>query len=299
MCAGKPYSIRGFSLLEMAVSVIVLSFLLAGGFAIATRKSNSGNEDITTYRMNVIMHAIEQYVRVNGYLPCPANGANNITANYGYGDVANNAPPANCPDRNFTNTGNNVVAGAVPVGNLGLPLHYMMDGWNRKFTYIIDADLARSNTANNWWDGFRNNESNIYVVDANGISLLSGTVVNNTPNDTPTTDFGMTPAIDGVAVVVISHGVNGHGAWRIRGGAATVNANNEGRFECENMPADISGNTACAPVGLAAPLPTAATGDSVIRLVGKQDRDAASNLPDVFDDIIQFRTKSQLLSRTP
>lgn len=288
----------GFSLFELAISLVILSFLAGGGFAIAARKTTSENDAETRRRMAIITHAIQQYVSANGYLPCPGNATETATNATRLGFARLENAGTLCPDAVFTNGASGVVSGAVPIANLGLPAHYMLDGWNRKFTYVIDRDLTRR-TATPWWGNYLGSTVPLVTANNSQVYIINDQTTNNTivgpvatANNTAP-DFGMNATDNSFAFILLSHGSNGHGAWRARGGLNQITAANRGRFECENDPQDVQTALNCdttppsAP-NPAVPLPTGA--DGVFRLA--PFRTQGNN--DYYDDILAFCTKTQL-----
>ena len=63
---------RGFSLLELSVALVVVALVV--GFGVTGGKNAlEGSDRVTTQqRLAVIKKALDNYARLNGYLPCPA-----------------------------------------------------------------------------------------------------------------------------------------------------------------------------------------------------------------------------------
>ena len=73
--ASTPARHRGFSLVEMAVVLLIVG-LLASVFLPATNTMMDNNRrKETRAKLEAIEQAMRRFVVVNGRLPCPANGA--------------------------------------------------------------------------------------------------------------------------------------------------------------------------------------------------------------------------------
>lgn len=123
----------GFSLVEMAVALVILGFLL-GGLAMPLRTAvEQGRRDATRRQIDEAIEALIGFAAARGYLPCPAEptsgGEESRTAA---------APTAPCALRH----------GFVPAVALGLqgPVNedgLLLDGWNNPLRYSVthaDAD---------------------------------------------------------------------------------------------------------------------------------------------------------------
>lgn len=84
----------GFSLLEMAVVMVILGLLLGGLLGPLSVQRDSKNQNDINQRLLEIENALMGFASINGYLPCPAransnglearNGANNCTQQHGF-----------------------------------------------------------------------------------------------------------------------------------------------------------------------------------------------------------------------
>jgi prepilin-type N-terminal cleavage/methylation domain-containing protein len=182
----SPYiNTRGFTLVEMAVVLVILALLL-GGLLIplsAQRDMSAYNE--TRQKIAVIKEAILGFVVANGRFPCPANPA-----------LASSAAGAGTELCTLS-------AGVVPWADLGVP---ELDAWNGRFSYVVSPSFKDAISANTVTPP----ASCTSIPTASSFALCSyGTLnVNNS---------------DGVSVVtkapvtLISHGKNGLGAYRSDG----------------------------------------------------------------------------------
>ncbi len=190
--------IRGFTIIELSVVLTVIALIAGSALAVGASRIEAQKIKATQERIDFIMETIELYVRQFCALPCPADG-NLAPDNANFGLATNNGSEAagHCTSENYTVTAasavGNILAGIVPVRTLGLSHALALDGWNRRFTYVVDEDLAWANgTASGYGSGTLG-EITVEVAD--------------TSTDITTT----------AALIVMSHGTNGHGAWKGKG----------------------------------------------------------------------------------
>jgi prepilin-type N-terminal cleavage/methylation domain-containing protein len=128
--SARSHRQRGFSLVEMAVALLIVGLLLGGLLgtvgALEKRQHSAG----TAAQLEEVRDALTAYAVANRRLPCPANPATPDTV---AGAGLENAPTAaGC-------TGG--ASGALPWATLGLP---SSDAWGRRFTYRVSAVFART-----------------------------------------------------------------------------------------------------------------------------------------------------------
>ncbi len=125
-----PRHHRGFSLVEMAVALLIVGLLLGGLLgtvgALEKRQRSTGTEA----QLEEARDALMAFAVANRRLPCPANPATPDTV---AGAGLENAPTAaGC-------TGG--ASGVLPWATLGLPAG---DAWGRRFTYRVSLGFART-----------------------------------------------------------------------------------------------------------------------------------------------------------
>ena len=225
----------GFSLIEMSVVLTVIAFVAGGALVFSNSVAESNKERVTRERIEYIFEIMEKYVAVNQFLPCPADPSLDTTnTNFGVGQGSNVEPNAfpNSPlnfqggftcsttqvgERSHTPGGAAtkafIVGGMVPVTTLGLSPKYALDGWGRRFTYVVDHNLT--------WRGPGGNAAG--DDDEGGFSdrCRYGDIEIRKTRNPNTAAMILTPR---AAVAIISHGNNGHGAWSPKGGSR-VNKN--------------------------------------------------------------------------
>jgi prepilin-type N-terminal cleavage/methylation domain-containing protein len=222
----KPYSQRGhagFTLVEIAVVLAVLGFLLAIVAGIATSMIGQQRREATRQRLAAMDITITLYVSQNKRLPCPADGRIDGT-NAGAGLEERNAGTGVCQ---IGGTANNQQHGVVPWRTLGIAEPDTTDGWGNRLTYRVAPELTVAGAMD------------LTNCDPGGTGALSGGLCNNacststfpgtcTPPSTYSAGKGlkirnlasatliMDPAAvpsTGAAYIVISHGENGEGAY--------------------------------------------------------------------------------------
>ncbi len=183
----------GFTLIEMAVVITILSLSAAGGLAVASKSIRGQKRELTLEKMNFIMNAVEEYVAYYGFLPCPTaidQGLGEEDSGFGVESGSGSCPSI---DADQTEETTDVIKGFVPVYTLHIPPEYMYDAWDRRFTYVVDDDLTSKT-------GFNGGTGDITIYNVNDDELTGA---------------------DGAAVLLISHGERAHGAYRLKGSNPT------------------------------------------------------------------------------
>jgi len=133
------HAAAGFTLVEIAVVIVVLSLLLAMIAGIATAMLGQQRREATRQRLAGVETAIALFVSQNQRLPCPANGTLAGTdANSGR---ENPDPPTGTCVGNQAN-------GVLPWRALGLSEQDVTDGWGNRMTYRVAPEYVVANSMN-------------------------------------------------------------------------------------------------------------------------------------------------------
>ena len=207
-------NISAFSLLELSIVMLVISITATGLMNVAMQATSDDAEEETIERMEIIAKHIALFVKNNERIPCPANGTLSDTAAL-YGIEQRNstrdiefdhrmgttnivsAGVIGC--NNGHGSSGNMHIGVIPTRTLNLPDEYMVDGWNKRFSYAVDTIFTNDICdGNNFTDCFRFTEN--------------GTLdIGNTQNGSEYTSEAV--------YIIISHGENNHGAFPKNGGS--------------------------------------------------------------------------------
>jgi prepilin-type N-terminal cleavage/methylation domain-containing protein len=124
---------RGFSLLEMAIVLVIVGLLLGGMLGSVGALQQRQRFAQTEGQLDEIRDALIAFAVVNGRLPCPADPATpNTTVGAGLERLPTAAGCTGGP------------AGVLPWATLALPEG---DAWGRRFSYRVSAAFARSPAA--------------------------------------------------------------------------------------------------------------------------------------------------------
>jgi len=164
---------RGFTLIEMAVAVFIITLLLGSILVPLATQANQRQISDTQRMLDEIKEALTGFAIANGYLPCPAVSATN--------GLEDRAGGGTCNKR----------TGFIPWATLGVS---KLDAWGHIFHYSVTPAFASSSPA----PGAPFNlttAADITITTRDG----AGALVN-------LTTVGSIPA------VVLSHGRNGYGS---------------------------------------------------------------------------------------
>ena len=268
-----PRSARpeGFTLVEIAVVIVVLSLLLAMMAGIATAMLGQQRREATRQRLAGVETALALFVSQNQRLPCPANGTLAGTdANAGLEQIATPGLPA-ANTCTVAGVANSQQHGVVPWRSLGLSEQDATDGWGNRLTYRASTDFITAPSMNMTFcdpggtktpreptlaspAGYCDPNCSTATFPASctmpsavtaGLGLricnLAGSVV---MNPAPGANFAngncshvalaSPPPSTGAAYVVISHGENGEGAYNNQGVLQGASGSGSGTEETRN-----------------------------------------------------------------
>jgi len=224
---GRPS--RGFTLIEIAVVIVVLSLLLAMIAGIATAMVGQQRREATRQRLAGVETALALYVSQNRRLPCPADGRfASSNANAGL-----ERPIGGVACQVVTGTANSQTHGVVPWRTLGLTETDVTDGWGNRLTYRVAPELVLANAMD-----FTSCDPGAAVTGTATASCASPCPSGTWPagcsnprdvtknkglkvrSNSATLTVVMSPSTDpstGAAYIVISHGENFEGAYNNQG----------------------------------------------------------------------------------
>ena len=257
---------RGFSLVEMAIVVVIMGIFLTLGMSAFNALANNTSLSTTKKKQEIIRDALVAYLRDFKRLPCPevtAFGGNPPTGIEGRQTAGN--PATNCVS----------YWGTLPYAELGLSRDVAMDGYENFFTYFVSS--AALTVEPDW--------TLTQAVGVPGFSVGNPGRFAITENGTATT-----LSKNLAAVVIVSHGSNGLGAFTSKGTRNALPAN--GTEERQNAP-DTS---VTSPPPWAAPSQIAVVSPTLpspgIAALVMRDR---TDTPAPFDDVVMALRPNDLL----
>lgn len=203
---------KGFTLIEIAVVLFIISLVLTGVISVANTQMANGRISASKQRSEAIKAALINFIANNNRLPCPANPAlPSINASYGVEATT----PGTCTGA--INFGAGVAAnsrGVIPWVTLGLADNIALDGWGRRFSYQVRlTQTIATQISDKSWAG------NIDVLNA-----AAGAIINTNNR---------------AVAIILSHGENGAGAYLPYTGIR-VNPALTGADEQENTDNDLN-----------------------------------------------------------
>ncbi len=246
---------RGFTLLELAVVLVIVSVLIGMAMTSGVAVIESARSQQTLSKITTIKQALYTYRATHNRLPCPAS-LTLLRASSNFG--VEGPKGASCWDATAGNataslktSDASTVEGAVPVRTLGLPDDMAFDGWGYRILYSVDVTFTAAN-------GFLSSGpdtlcSKIQVLDGSGAS-----------------GYRTQHAI----YLLLSHGSNGNGAYTRNGVVSnlTNTANTDEQQNCH-----CNGGT---------------TYDG--KYVQKDITEDSTNGNNTFDDIVDYTMRWQM-----
>lgn len=208
---------RGFSLIEMAIVLVVIGLLLGGGILAVAPVLESTNRSETDGKLDRIGDALTLYVIQNGCLPCPADGDLAIgTAGAGQSQTDNGGGAvvfytSGCADEaGGSGASCRVLTSSitepddvVPWETLGMSEADAVDAWGNRIRYSLTRGLSQASS-----------------MVRSGSSYPAGTV---DISDAGSTVSAITTE---AAYVLVSHGPDGSNARAAQTGATRADKYN-------------------------------------------------------------------------
>ncbi len=137
----------GFTLIEMAIVLVVVGLLLSGGLLAVGPVINSSKGAQTIEKLDRLEQALTLYVIRYGCLPCPANGALGTVVGVAAGNAATYTGQCLTDASAYATCAITNGDAVVPWGTLGLQQADAVDGWGNLITYVVDGARALNNTS--------------------------------------------------------------------------------------------------------------------------------------------------------
>lgn len=205
--AGKSGE-SGVSLVELSMVLAIISIIISSVMVAGYSQTEAAKKIQTEMKLDTIEKSLVAFMAINRRLPCPADAAKASTDALagdenctGTASVVLGAFPAGYVSTVAGAPRNTVIGGSVPFNALQLPKEFMLDGWGNKFTYAVSKAFTASSV----------NNTNMGLI-----TLQDATLANRT---------------DQAVLVLISHGVNGYGAWPSSGVAQKAASANAAEIE--------------------------------------------------------------------
>lgn len=184
-------STKAFTLVEMAIVLVIIGLILSGGLLAVTPVLQNSRVSETRASLELIEKALTVYIIQNACLPCPATG-NLSSENANAGRAVDDAAYATgCADAAC-----NAASGIVPWVNLGLSESDVTDAFGNRISYGVTVALTTANS-------MERTPPSTYPA---------GTLIVNTTQAVQITNAA--------AYVLISHGQDGEGAFSSTTGVA-------------------------------------------------------------------------------
>jgi type II secretory pathway pseudopilin PulG len=187
---------RGFTLIELAVVLLIVIVLLTLGAGVVNLASENSALSQTRRKQEAAKDALIAYLGKNKRLPCPdlPGSPGNIAGTGDDNRAIPNDPTSACT----------ADVGVLPYIELGIPREFALDGWENFYTYRVTIDAG--DVTLDW------TRSASFAPGKPGKLDVSARVPATNPIPTP-----LTPAPEHAVAVLISHGKNGLGAWTALG----------------------------------------------------------------------------------
>lgn len=158
----------GFSLVELAMVLFILSLLLGGLLVPLASQLEARQRNDALDQLNRIKEALVGYAIINGYLPCYTTQTDPTSASYGVADSPCN-PTGLTTDGILPWKTLGLVNGMDP---WGIARSSSSDPWTGYWRYRVDSNFSNSGSPFSLSSSFSDNLS---VVDAEGNALTAST----------------------------------------------------------------------------------------------------------------------------
>jgi prepilin-type N-terminal cleavage/methylation domain-containing protein len=144
--SGQKNKYNAFSLIELAVTITIISVVIAGFLSVTIGSNINNKVKLTRDRINKIYKALGTYVLVNQRIPCPASLEAIKSSDATYGNEGGTAGSCSVTGVYASTTNSGLIYGMVPVRALLLPNDFAEDGFGNKIVYIVGQQYTSSTT---------------------------------------------------------------------------------------------------------------------------------------------------------
>ena len=202
--------LAGFTLIEMAIVIALAAIMLSAGLTLLLGRMAATQLDTTQKRQEAIKQALINYLGQNKRLPCPGDSS---------GAEVRSATAPLLPCGSYS--------GIVPYQTLGLDRTAALDGWENFITYVVSPNPIANpptpplTTALLYTFKAGAPQSNS-ITPTGSLAFwpstsTGGIRVAQTVATSPPLLIANPTNATGAAVVLISHGKNGYGAFNVKG----------------------------------------------------------------------------------
>jgi prepilin-type N-terminal cleavage/methylation domain-containing protein len=245
-----------YSLLELSIVILIIAILISGAMSMSVGTLNNAKNKATQDKIAEIYKAIGNFLLANRRLPCPASLKKIRNTDADYGSEV-----VNCsgPGVYQSSTSTNLIYGAVPVKALGLSNDMAEDAFENKIVYMIDKRFGIAADV---------------VLNISNITFATSASTNIITVKEKPAGVEQVASIDAI-LLLISQGANKSGAF---------NNNNNTQNTRSTDAAELNNDITAFIDGT----PSTATFDNIIM--------ASSDNSEIFDDIVFFKTRNQIVN---
>lgn len=172
--------------MEMSMVLVVIGLILTLVYPALVSLRQTTQHNLTASNLTALMRATAAYAQANGCVPCPSRAS---APQEGFGRVRGDAVALACGGVCYPE-------GIPPYISLGLPAAMAKDGWGHWITMRVDPALAAN-----------------FAEKHNATAGLCDATLSTTTSH-PTVETQGVTGQQKAAVLFVSHGANGWGAYR-------------------------------------------------------------------------------------
>lgn len=226
----KNKKLQAFTLLELAIVLIIMSVTTSTMFFFLANSVKNTQRDTNQQKVDFVVNALNDFYIRTGYIPCPASLTEApSTLNFGVSTVCNAGAVAGVND--IGSGADTVRRGMIPVRTMGLPDAAAYDAYGDRIQYTIIRDFG----------------INASAFDSSLPTTAAITVFGYNPTGPTLTDLNVLISPNTLAYVVHSSGQDQNGAVTFKGTPLTCTSGGPNGYNCDNTynqfvgSADISG----------------------------------------------------------